>query len=218
ARLGGFWDSMLGEGRRWWIIAGSDSHHHYTEGGKDFWPGEYSKTYVYAEKNYDDILMNMRAGHIFVTTGDLVSELYVRAEIVGQSRKAAIGETLEISKGDNVRITVTFLDPETPNANGQNSRVGRVDLITGLITGKVKDKNTDVNPTTVVIGRYGPGDWQVQNGYKSFSYILGNVIHDRYIRVRGTNTSQLEPQIDIEGENPWDDLWFYSNPVFIKVH
>jgi hypothetical protein len=26
ARLGGFWDSMLGEGRRWWITANSDSH------------------------------------------------------------------------------------------------------------------------------------------------------------------------------------------------
>ena len=26
ARLGGFWDSMLGEGRRWWVTANSDSH------------------------------------------------------------------------------------------------------------------------------------------------------------------------------------------------
>ena len=42
AKLGGFWDSMLGEGRRWWITANSDSHKHYSEGGVDFWPGEYS--------------------------------------------------------------------------------------------------------------------------------------------------------------------------------
>ncbi|MCF6197273.1 MAG: hypothetical protein L3J50_11290, partial [Emcibacter sp.] len=187
-------------------------------GGKDFWPGEYSKTYVYAEKNYDDILRNMRAGHIFVTTGDLVSELYVSAEIVGRSRKATIGETLEISKGDDVRITVTFLDPDTLNANGQNPRVGRVDLIAGLITGKVKDKNTNTNSATVVIGRYRADDWQSRNSYKSFSYILENVTHDRYIRIRGTNTSDLEPRIDSEGENPWSDLWFYSNPVFIKIH
>jgi hypothetical protein len=32
ARSGGFWDAMLGEGRRWWITANSDAHEHYTEG------------------------------------------------------------------------------------------------------------------------------------------------------------------------------------------
>ena len=47
ARVGGLWDSLLGEGRRWWITATSDSHVHWTRGGSDFWPGEYSKTYVH---------------------------------------------------------------------------------------------------------------------------------------------------------------------------
>ncbi|SCF22023.1 hypothetical protein GA0070558_1577 [Micromonospora haikouensis] len=46
ARVGGLWDALLGEGRRWWITAISDSHVHWTRGGSDFWPGECSKTYV----------------------------------------------------------------------------------------------------------------------------------------------------------------------------
>ena len=46
--LGGFWDSMLAEGRRWFITATSDSHANWRDGGNDFWPGEYSKTYVQA--------------------------------------------------------------------------------------------------------------------------------------------------------------------------
>ncbi len=50
AQLGGFWDSMLAEGRHWWITANSDSHRHWREGGSDFWPGEYSKTYIKAQK------------------------------------------------------------------------------------------------------------------------------------------------------------------------
>ena len=66
ARLGGFWDSMLGEGRRWWVTANSDSHVNWREGGVDFWPGEYSKTYVFAEKNHDDILEGIRRGRVFV--------------------------------------------------------------------------------------------------------------------------------------------------------
>ena len=46
---------MLSEGRRWWITANSDSHIHYTEGSIDFWPGEYSKTFVHAEKAHEHI-------------------------------------------------------------------------------------------------------------------------------------------------------------------
>ena len=61
AIVGGFWDAMLGEGRRWWITANSDSHIHYTEGGIDFWPGEYSKTFVHAEKTTTHI-ESLRAG------------------------------------------------------------------------------------------------------------------------------------------------------------
>lgn len=51
ACVGGLWDSLLGEGRRWWITAASDSHVHWTRGGSDFWPGEYSKTYVHARQD-----------------------------------------------------------------------------------------------------------------------------------------------------------------------
>ena len=38
-----------------------------------------------------------------------------------------------------------------------------------------------------------------------------------YVRVRGTNTNELEPTEDPGGENPWDDLWFYTNPVFVTA-
>jgi hypothetical protein len=31
--------------------------------------------------------------------------------------------------------------------------------------------------------------------------------------VCGTNTEELEPALDPRGEDPWTDLWFYSNPV-----
>jgi hypothetical protein len=38
-----------------------------------------------------------------------------------------------------------------------------------------------------------------------------------YVRVRGTNTAQLEPEVDPLGEDPWSDLWFYANPIFVEV-
>ena len=38
-----------------------------------------------------------------------------------------------------------------------------------------------------------------------------------YVRVRGTGTDDLEPLMDGLEENPWHDLWFYSNPIFLEV-
>lgn len=48
-------------------------------------------------------------------------------------------------------------------------------------------------------------------------HVIWNVFRDSYVRVRGTNINQLEPLPDPDREDPWKDLWFYANPVFIKV-
>jgi len=217
ARVGGFWDSMLGEGRRWWITSSSDSHIHYTEGGQDFWPGEYAKTYVFAEKTYDDILYNLRNGHVFVTTGDLVAELYVTAETEGGDSSASIGGTLQVASGSTVRITVKFLDPDGLNAHNESPTVARVDIIMGLLTGALGDRTQDTNPTTVVTERFGADTWQQEGAYTVATYVMENVTASGYLRVRGTNGAELEPQIDLPGEDPWTDLWFYSNPIFISI-
>lgn len=48
-------------------------------------------------------------------------------------------------------------------------------------------------------------------------HTLRDVETDTYVRVRGTNTDEMEPLPDAD-EDPWTDLWFYSNPVFIQTH
>lgn len=214
ARLGGFWDSMLGEGRHWWITANSDSHVHYTEGGYDFWPGEYSKTYVFAEKNHDSIIEAIRTGRIFVTTGDLISELYLTAS--DGINSANIGGELKLSNGSSVQVTIKIKDPANDNHNGDNPQVQRVDLIVGDVTGKVTDKSQDTNDSTRVVKRFYKKDWQRRGEYLTMTHILENVSAGLYLRVRGTNTDELEPERDPLGENPWLDLWFYSNPIFIN--
>lgn len=215
ARLGGFWDSMLGEGRRWWITATSDSHIHWREGGSDFWPGEYSKTYVFAEKSYDDILEGVRSGRVFVTTGDLISELYVTGTASGE--EASIGGTLPVSEQADVTVTIRLRDPEGTNHHDDDPEVGRVDLIVGEITGPAADRSQDTNPTTHVVRRFTADDWTTDGEYRTMSYTLEDVHHSSYVRVRGTDTEELEPETDPPGEDPWTDLWFYSNPIFIEV-
>jgi len=214
SRLGGFWDSMLGEGRRWWVTANSDSHVNWREGGSDFWPGEYTKTYVRARKTYEDILDGIRGGRVFVTTGDLISELDVTVTAAGST--ALIGGTLPISARTDVQVTIRLRDPAGNNPHGENPEVVRVDLIVGQVTGRLTDRTQDTNPTTRVEKRFTAADWTREGEILTMRHTLTGVHHSSYVRIRGTNTSELEPEPDPKGENPWADLWFYSNPTFIE--
>lgn len=213
ARLGGFWDSMLGEGRQWWITANSDSHQHFTDGGVDFWPGEYSKTYVYADNTHAGILAGIRAGRMFVTTGDLITELDVTAE--SGSARASIGGRLVVAEPSaNIVITIRARDPQGPNHHGDSPSVNRVDLIVGAIDGPLMDAAQDSNPTAHVERRFDAADWTRDGEVLTMSHEL-ELDGPVYVRVRGTSTTEPEPEPDPPGEDPWSDLWFYSNPIFV---
>lgn len=216
ARLGGLWDALLGEGRRWWITSTSDSHRNWRDGGSDFWPGEYSKTYVYAARTHADILDGVRNGRVFVTTGDLVSELHVTASTTGAT-DASIGGTLDVPTGQDVRVQIRVRDPAAANHRGETPAVARVDLIVGEVTGPAADRANDRNSTTAVVHRFTATEWRVEGEYLVMEHVLRGVHHTSYLRVRGTNTSELEPANDPRGENPWSDLWFYGNPIFLAV-
>ena len=217
AIVGGFWDSMLGEGRRFWILATSDSHAHYTDvarPGSDFWPGEYQKTYVHAERSYRGVLDALRSGRIFGVAGDLITALDVQT--MSGRRTAVIGETLVAEKGKPVTLTVTFRDPDGKNRHGDNPRVSRVDVIIGDVRGASEDANVDRNPTTKVLSRFSEKQWTRAGDAFTFSTTLPASERDYYVRIRGTNTMDAEPPMDVVGEDPWADLWFYSNPIFVE--
>ena len=212
AIVGGVWDKLLAEGRRWTVTAVSDSHAHYTEGRTDFWPGEYAKTYVRATRDYDSVLAGIREGNVFITTGDLIDELYVNTR-QGKQR-ADMGEMLNIDGEEPVTVTVAFHDPQSANFNHQFPAVARLDVIFGEVVGTYPE--TDSAPTRV-IRRFYPQDWEQQGAYKVVQFQMPAPKGSAYVRVRGTNVKdELEPEVDPAGENPWDDLWFYSNPVYIQ--
>lgn len=216
ARLGGFWDSMLGEGRRWWITSTSDSHRNWRDGGSDFWPGEYSKTYVLARRAHDDVLDGIRNGRVFVSTGDLISELTVTAAGAGRA-VGEIGGSVAVVAGQDVRVAIRLRDPSGRNHRGDTPSVVRVDLIVGEVTGRATNRALDSNPSTRVVKRFTSADWTRDGEYLRMEHVLRDVHHASYLRVRGTSTAELEPAPDPKAENPWSDLWFYSNPIFITI-
>jgi hypothetical protein len=218
AIVGGLWDALLGEGRRFWIVATSDSHVNYTEvsrSGSDFWPGQFHKTYVHARADYDDVLAGLRDGHIFAVAGDLITRLDVTADSSG--RTASVGETLQVAARAAVKLTIRFRDPETQNHRGESPRVARVDVIAGDVRGPAPDRSADRNETTKVVARFLPASWKKQGDVYRIEMTLPAVSRPLYVRVRGTSSPDEEPPMDLIGENPWSDLWFYSNPVFISI-
>ena len=217
ARLGGVWDSLLGEGRRWWITATSDSHTNISAGGDDFWPGEYSKTFVWAAPEAADILDALRQGRIFVTTGDLISELDLTVSAAGSDRSAATGGEIAVDARTDVVVTLRVRDPEAANAGGRRPRVDHIDLIVGDVSGPQPDRDADANPSARVARRFTERDWVRDGEVLTMTHRLPASPTSRYIRVRGTNGTESDPSVDPAGEDPWSDLWFYSNPVFVTV-
>ena len=219
AIVGGLWDALLGEGRRFWIVASSDSHFHYAEpvrAGSDFWPGEFHKTWVHAQPTYAGVLDGLRQGRMFAVAGDLVTELDFRLKSSG-GKEAELGGTLRVARGAQVTAAVGFRDPETPNAAGEKPTVRRVDVIIGEVAGRSPDPSVDRNPTTRVLARFTRDALARDGDQFSFEAPLPAADRDLYVRLRGTSTEDLEPPMDGPGENPWHDLWFYSNPIFIEV-
>ena len=65
-------------------------------------------------------------------------------------------------------------------------------------------------------------------GTVRFTYSLGNVGGPLYVRLRGTDGKRtavglggpgvdpVGPAMDVVGNaDPWQDLWFYTNPVWV---
>ncbi|MFE8963486.1 PHP domain-containing protein [Streptomyces iakyrus] len=252
ATVGGLWDSLLAEGKPWWITANSDSHQVYADtavrggpdsdyaangrhtdpvyGGKvdltqgDYWPGQYSRTHVGADGfSYSAVMDGIRAGRIWVDHGQLVSALDVR--VSGGGRWATLGGALHVRKGTKVTLTVDVTPADGPNWAGFVPELARVDVIQGDVTGLVADPDTFTAPTVKVVKAY---DVAKATGVIRLTFELGRVERPVYLRLRGTDGNRSAvgamgaavdpagPALDVAGDaDPWRDLWFYTNPVWV---
>ncbi|MET8224060.1 PHP domain-containing protein [Streptomyces sp. NPDC005301] len=252
ATVGGLWDSLLAEGKPWWITANSDSHQVYTDtavrggpdsdftangrhtdpvyGGKvdltqgDYWPGQYSRTHVGADGfSYAAVMDGIRAGRIWVDHGALIAGLDAR--VSGGGRWATLGGALHVKKGAKVTVTIDVALAGGPNWAGFVPELDRVDVILGDVTGPAKDKDTFTAPTAKVVRSYEVGK---SSGTVRLTYSLGAVDRPLYVRFRGTDGNRSAtglmgaavdpagPAVDVVGDaDPWRDLWFYSNPVWV---
>ncbi len=238
ATIGGLWDAMLSEGRKFWLFASSDFH----DVNGDFYPGEYQKTYTYVTDKKDPkaIVNGLRSGNSWVVEGDLIDVLDFSLK---SDNVAYMGETVSCEDGYAL-VEVIIRDPETDNNFGMNPVLDHVDVIMGDLTGMVAPTDTNYNTPEAsgarIIARFDENGgvtspngieskpWmKVENG-KVLIYFAIRVVDGCYIRLRGTNQPLAlagetdengNPVLDFEmGDNDStkavNDLWFYSNPIF----
>lgn len=120
--------------------------------------------------------------------------------------------------------------------------VDHVDLIAGDVTAKAAPGTPEYakasNDSTKVVATFTKADWKVDaDGYNSIAYTY-TAAKNQYFRLRGTNlgmnvpgeTSNGNPLPDQKtvvtenvarfnaiNDRNYNDLWFYSNPVFVSV-
>ena len=151
---------------------------------------------------------------MFVVTGDLITTL----DVVLSDGVTSVGwgETLKTKQGSKLTLEIAVTDPEEMNHAGRNPSLNRVDVIMGAVTGRQANADLAQNPSTAVVERVSREAFEGRDG----QYLIRTELTadaNGYLRLRGTNTDSLEPEKDPLGEDPWSDLWFYSNPVFIEL-
>jgi hypothetical protein len=256
ATVGGLWDSLLAEGKPWWITANSDAHGVYLDtavrgpnsdftangryndpvhggtpntGAGDFWPGYYSRTHVGATSfKYREVMDGLRAGRVWVDHGGLIKALDARVRVAGDRRPTGgtpLGGVLQVRRGTTVELTIAIDLANTPNWAQFVPVLQRVDVIVGAVTGPAGDRDAMTAPQTAMAKSF---DVARGTGRVTFTHSFGPVDAPFYLRLRGTDGNRTGPGprgagidpggplMDTMGNaDPWTDLWFYANPIWV---
>lgn len=225
AEVGGWWDSLLSEGRRIWNVSNSDYHFKISANGlytSGYYPGEYSKNYTFVSESKDELglLEGLRSGEMFGATGNLIDALDFTIQANGQTGYMG-QQDFSVSKGDSVTISVRFKSPEHTNQEiyvgdgifgaHQNPGVHHVDIIagsvTGLITPESDDYDSTANSDARVVASFTADDWEMDDeGYFVMTKTF-QATGDQYFRLRGTALDYNEEGLTVEGEpQKWEPM------------
>ncbi len=199
------------------------------QAGSDFWPGQFSRTHVGVTKyGYLEVMAGLRAGRVWVDHGQLVDGIDVRVAPVGsKQRGATLGGRLRVRRNEKLELRVTVTSATRPNFHGVLPRLAHLDVIRGVVTGAVKDRDSWKAPDTRVVEQV---DVHRKTGTYSLRIPLGRAEASHYVRLRGSDGNRhgagyLGRHIDPAGPiqhppadgDPWLDTWLYTNPVFVDV-
>ena len=216
AQVGGVWDALLGEGRRIWNIADSDSHFEIdaASNSSGYYPGEYAKNHVWiaeGQAGAGGLVKSLRGGRMFGVFGDLINALDFR--VTGSTGKGFMGQEIKVPAGESVTVTIRFKSPALNNyqkpvdsgtPGNMKPVVDHVDLIVGDVGAKAVPGTpaygVATNASTRVLRRLTAADWKVDaEGYFSVSVPV-EAKKSQYFRLRGTNLAPDVAGLAANGE------------------
>jgi hypothetical protein len=168
-------------------------------------------------------MRGLQAGQVVAVHGRLIDGLDVRVRAVkgeGDRRGVTLGGRTWVRRGADVELTVDVRLAGGPNHGGAVPKLAKLDVISGPVTGKAQDRDTLSAPGTSVVKTFEVG--APQSGRVQFTHTFTGVERSFYLRLRGSDgrkaDSRGNPMMDVLGDAPpFDDLWFYANPVFVDV-
>lgn len=180
---GAAWDEQLSRGSRLWgALATADFH----GPGEDYWPCQFSATWVYARnRSAEAVLDAFHAGSFAGVHGHIAREVQLAVAADGLPRPAIAGESVRVKAGTSLRVELRALIPERDWAGAPN-KIDTVDLI-----GVTKDG--------ALIVKAGALDHGV------FRHELRAPHGGITLRARGRRVVDHGP-----------DLLFYTNPVTVR--
>jgi glycopeptide antibiotics resistance protein len=185
AEVGGAWDQVLARGVPvWGAVATSDFHQAEPNQPGDYWPGQFSETWLFApDKTAKGALAALRAGSFFGVHGQIARAVQLRVLAAGLSREAIAGEAILAPPGSEVIVTLHLQTPLV-DWQGEPNRIDEVELIaTSAGEANVVARRTPTSDSALRVALLVPE---------------GGVT----LRARGRREG-------IEG----DDLLFYTNPI-----
>lgn len=192
-----------------------------------------------------DVPGGLRSGNSFCVHGDLIDRLDFRVE--AKNERAVMGETLELKRGKSAEVKIRFRTPEknelgdAPQVRAVQLIAGEVRPKAPKYLADGKTPNPayahDKNETAEVVALYQQADLKrsADGWYETPAFKVRKLKKDMYFRIRGTNMAPNTPhETDARGnplpdsavtenldlsatEAAQRDLWFYSNPVFVKI-
>ena len=185
AAPGGAWDRLLTrDARVAGALATSDFH---SEANGDYWPCEFSATWVYAaDRSPVAVLEALRAGSFSGVHGLIAQQPQLSLEAEGLPRPALAGEAVSIPAGTRATAVVRVVVPPT-DWQGAPNRIDAVDLI-------------GASPQGTAVMQSGP---LAADGAFRFAFTVpeGGVA----VRARGRRVVDDGP-----------DLLFYTNAVMVQ--
>lgn len=124
------WDRLLQLQHDVWAArAPSDFHRQGGDPWGDYWPGEFSETWLYVpERSTTGLLRAFEAGSFFAGHGGIVRKAVLTIKTDGLNRAAWAGETLWVPAGTTVDVQLTADVPET-DLFGRPNRIDEVEFI-----------------------------------------------------------------------------------------